>query len=221
MSQISPIASSPSPSSTASRNSASGSGVEGARAAGDDKRVAGASLGGAQRNAAEVQHGEDVRVGQLVLETEPDDVKLAERGVGLQRDERMTVLAQHRFEIEPGRIRPLGVDVVASVEQVVEQLQTGMRLRDLVDLREGERDAEVDCRWILAHATELVAEIAPRFSHPGEQALIALSTNLHQVARRRGYYELACAIATRTGAGEGQKSRRFSDPPRDSPLARK
>ena len=42
-------------------------GVEGTRAAGDHHRMFGAALGGAQRDAPELEHGEEVRVGELVL----------------------------------------------------------------------------------------------------------------------------------------------------------
>jgi hypothetical protein len=142
--------------------------IERARAAGDHQRVARPAIGGAQRHAAEVEHGQEIGVGELVLETEPDDVELAQRRVGFDRDQGMARRAQHRLEVDPRRVDAFGVHIRAPVQQVVEQLQTGMRLRDLVDLGKGEGDAQRDAGRILAHAAELVAQVATRFLHSGE-----------------------------------------------------
>ena len=158
--------------------------VERTRTTGDHQRIGRASIGGAHRDAAEVEHGEDVRVRQLVLQAEADDVELVERRVRLERDQRMVVLAQDRLEVEPGSVGAFGVDVVAPVQQIVEQLQAGMRLSDLVDFGKAERDAELHGARILAHGAELVAQIAPRFFHPGKQAFVALCVRLHRAARR-------------------------------------
>ena len=70
--------------------------------------------------------------------------------------------AQLRFHVEPRRVDALAVDVGASIEEVVEDLQTEMRLRDLVDLGKGERETQPHGLRVLANRAALVAEIAPR-----------------------------------------------------------
>ena len=55
-------------------------GVERAWTAGDHQRVATAAICGAQGNATQVQHCQQVRVRELVLQREADDVERLERG---------------------------------------------------------------------------------------------------------------------------------------------
>src|SRR3989441_12500556 len=61
-------------------------GVEGARPAGDHERMRGAARGGAQRDATQLEHGEEIRVGELVLEAEAEHMEVGEREVALERD---------------------------------------------------------------------------------------------------------------------------------------
>ena len=67
--------------------------------------------------------------------------KSLQRRVGLERHQRQAARAQLRLEVEPRRVDALGGDVGAAVQEVVEDLQPEMRLRDLVDLGKGEGDA--------------------------------------------------------------------------------
>jgi hypothetical protein len=48
----------------------------------------GRALGGAQRNAAQLEHGQEIRVRELVLQAEAHDVEVAQRRVALERHER-------------------------------------------------------------------------------------------------------------------------------------
>jgi len=83
-------------------------------------------------------------------------------------------LAQDLFEVKPRRVDAFRIDIRTPVEQVVEQLHPGVRLGDLVDFREGEREAEGDGAGILAHHAELVAEVAAGLVDAGEQAFVCL-----------------------------------------------
>ena len=131
----SPTASSPSPSTTASRKGASGSGL---KAHGPPAITSGSSAPrsrGAQRDAAELEHGEQVRVGELVLQAEADDVEVARAARWLSSETSgRPRRAQQRLHVEPRRVDALGGDVGAAVQDVVEDLQPEVRLRDLVDL---------------------------------------------------------------------------------------
>ena len=75
--------------------------VLGARAAGDDQRMVEGAVLAVQRDAAEVEHGQDVGVADLVLQAEADQVELAQRREGLQAVERQAGLAQLGLEVEP------------------------------------------------------------------------------------------------------------------------
>ena len=64
-------------------------GVERTGAAGDDQRPTAAfAVGAAARNAGDVEHPEDRRVADLVLEGEADDVEVAYGQLRLEREER-------------------------------------------------------------------------------------------------------------------------------------
>ena len=56
-----------------------------------------------QRNAAQVEHRQDVGVADLVLQAEADQVEVAQRRERFQAVERQAVLAQLGLEVEPGR----------------------------------------------------------------------------------------------------------------------
>ena len=71
-------------------------GVLGARAAGDDQRVVRPAVLGVQRDPAQVEHRQDVRVADLVLEREAQDVEPVQRRERLQAVERQAVLAAAR-----------------------------------------------------------------------------------------------------------------------------
>ncbi len=87
VSAISVVASSPSPMTKASMNARHGFGVGGHGPARDDQRIVVAAVLAAERDAAEVEHREDVGVGELVLQREADDVEVAERARRLERHE--------------------------------------------------------------------------------------------------------------------------------------
>ena len=53
-----------------------------------------------QRNAAQVEHGQQVGVADLVLQAEADQVELAQRRERLQAVERQAVAAQLGLEVE-------------------------------------------------------------------------------------------------------------------------
>ena len=138
-----------------------------------------AALAAQQGNPAQVEHGENVGVGELVLEAEADDVELAEGSERLERDERLAVLAQQRFEVDPGGVGALRVDVGAPIEQIVEDLQPGMGLGDLVDLRKGKGEAQGDVARVLADRATLVAEVAARLFDPRKEGLEHGSREFH------------------------------------------
>ena len=97
--------------------------------------------GCAQRDARQVEHGEDVGVELLVGQAEAEDVEVAERVARFQPVERDAVAAHDGFEVRPGAVDALGQQVGAAVDQVVEDHQAQVAAAQLVDVGEGERDS--------------------------------------------------------------------------------
>ena len=80
--------------------------------------------------------------------------------------------SQLGFHVEPWRVDTLAVDVGASIQDVVEDLQAQMRLCDFVDLGECEREAQAHRCRVFAHRPALVAEIAPRLVDETQQLFV-------------------------------------------------
>src|SRR5206468_10477151 len=76
-----------------------------------------------QRDAAQLEHGEEIRVGELVLEAEAEHVEVGEREVALERDQREPARAQQGLQVGPGGVGALGGHLAAAVERVVEDLE--------------------------------------------------------------------------------------------------
>ncbi len=75
--------------------------VLGPGASRDYQRVIEGPIFGMQRDAAQVEHGQNVGVTNLVLKAEADQIELRERRESLQAVERKPALAEQGFEIEP------------------------------------------------------------------------------------------------------------------------
>src|SRR3989475_10272460 len=95
----------------------------------------GAARGGAQRDATQLEHGEEIRVGELVLEAEAEHVEVGEREVALERDQREPARAQQGLQVGPGGVGALGGHLAAEVERVVEGTEAYVGMRDLAEFR--------------------------------------------------------------------------------------
>ena len=119
-----------------------------------------APVGGTNRQTAQVQHRQHVRVGQLVLKREADHVEVGDRRGGLQRDQRQAAGAQLGLAVEPGGEDPLARDPVRLVEDAVEDLRAEVRHPDLVRVRERQADAGAHGRRVLADLLVLTPDVA-------------------------------------------------------------
>ena len=137
-------------------------GVRGRRAAGDDQRRPVVAVRRAQRDPRQVQDGQHVGVGQLVLQREADHVELAHRRRRLQRHQRQPARAQLGLAVEPGREHALAGEPVGLVEDAVQDLRPQVRHPDLVDVGEGQADPGGHRRRVLARLLVLAADVARR-----------------------------------------------------------
>jgi hypothetical protein len=82
-------------------------GIRSVRPAADDERVPVRPLGLPDRDAGQVEHVHDVRVGELRLEREPQEVEVADRPVAVDREQRDARRAHPGLEVRPRREDPL------------------------------------------------------------------------------------------------------------------
>src|SRR5206468_3402988 len=97
-------------------------GILGARAAADDERMIERAVARKKRDAAQVQHREQVGVADLVLQAEADYIEVDQGRKGLQAIERQVCFPQLVFEIQPGREGPLAGPLRVRVHDRVEDL---------------------------------------------------------------------------------------------------
>ena len=119
---MSPTTSSPSPSAATSTNVGDRLRVERGVPARDHHRMLDGAVGRVQRDAGEVERGEQVRVAQLGGEADAQQVERAQRPVAVDGEGGHPVLAHQRLEIRPDRVAALGQGVGALVEDLVEDL---------------------------------------------------------------------------------------------------
>src|SRR5207249_3041380 len=94
-------------------------GPEGARAAADDDRVLLAARRRPDRDLREAEELDDVGVGELVRDLDPEDVRLPHGELVLERDERLVPLAEERLEVAAGQEDALARDLGPRIEQVI------------------------------------------------------------------------------------------------------
>ena len=139
--------------------------------AGDDDRVRLVAVGRVQRDAGEVERGEQVRVAEFGGEADAEQVERADRAVRVDGELRDAVLAQQRFEVRPHRVGALGQRVVALVEHLVEDLHALVRQADLVGVRIHQRPPDRDLVPVLRARVQLAADVLDRLAHARQQRL--------------------------------------------------
>ena len=120
---------------------------------------------GVQRNAAQVEHGQDVGVADFVLQAEADDVEFAQRRERLQAVERQAVLAQLGLEIDPRREGPFAGPLRIVVHDRVQHLQAVMAHAERVGVGKRQAQPAAHLAMILDDAVEFAAEILGRRLH--------------------------------------------------------
>ena len=122
-------------------------------------------VAGKYRYPREVEHIQYVRVGELVLQREADEVKIAYGVEALECVERYAVLAHYSLKVLGRREAALAPVVLALVGQRVQYLHAEVRHSDVVCVGEAEREADVDLRLVLYHAPDLAAYVARGLLH--------------------------------------------------------
>ncbi len=162
-------------------------GVRRARPAAEDDRVGLTAVALPDRQTREIQHVQDVRVVQLRLEREAEDVEVGHGRERLGREERQRRLAHLRLEVHPRRVHALAGKVGAAIHDLVQDLQTGMAHPDLVRVGEREGERHGSLRQVLAGDVALEADVPARLLDRGQEGIEPRAEG--RVAHRnRGFY---------------------------------
>jgi hypothetical protein len=141
--------------------------------AGDHDRVLVGAVRGQQRDARQVERGQQVGVAQLGRERDAEQVERAHRPVRVDGELRHALAAHEGLEVGPDRVCPLGQHVGPLVEDLVEDLHALVGQPDLVGVRVHQRPPHRRGVPVLHHAAELAADVLDGLADPREQLLQA------------------------------------------------
>ena len=132
------------------------------RSARDDEGMGQRSRFGANRDAAQLKHREDVGEGHLELEREAHHIEVGERTGRLERHQRERALTQRSLQVEPWGEAALHEQVGRLVDDRVEDLGPHVAHADVVHIGEAEGEAAVYAAPIFDDRVVLTAHIARR-----------------------------------------------------------
>ena len=184
-----------------------GFGVERATAAGDDQRPPLAPVGGAEGNAGEVEHVQDVGVTELVGDVERQHVAGRKGRVGLQGAKGRALFAQQRGGFVGGGEDPLGGEPLHAVDGFVEDAPAHVGHADLVHIGKGQGDAGPDAGRVLGRAAPFRAQVLGGFLQVGDEFTHGCSGRRQKP--RRGVKKVEAGGLPRRGPGEEKRAGRY------------
>ena len=120
------------------------------------------------RNAAEIQHIQNVGKRQFVLQRKRNNVKFRQRVAAFQTVKRNAGRTHLGLHVNPRRTDALAPDALLVIEQTVKNTRAKVRHSDLVGIREAERKPEIYIFLILHPRAPLAADIACRLLYTGQ-----------------------------------------------------
>ena len=141
-------------------------GVERRVTARDHERVVVATVDGVQRDAGQVERGEQIRIAELGRERDAEHVERTHRAMAVDGELRdgagVVAGAHHGLEVGPHGVGALGQDPVPLVEHLVEDRDALVGEADLVRVGVHQRPADVDRVPVLHGRVELSADVLDR-----------------------------------------------------------
>ena len=143
--------------------------VAGAGAARNDQRPAVITVFGVERDTCQVQHGKDIGIGKLVLQSKAHSIKGRERVLALHGVQRQLQALHLCLHIQPGHKGALTPPVFVAVEQLVQDLFAQKGHSHLVGIREAEGKAHIHLVLFFIDTAGLAAGIAAGLLHPSQR----------------------------------------------------
>gem|GEM_PF-5373661 len=187
-------------------------GLERDRPAGDHDGVVRPAIGAPEGNAPQLQHGEHVGEGQLVLQREPHDGEVAEGPPGLQADEGQLPGAQLGFQVRPSGEHAFDADARLAPQDVVEDVEAQEAHPDLVGVGKSQRDGHA---VRVGRAAVLPADVARRLLDRKQEIGVGMLHGLgafpaEMSGKEPGAPGSKCPILTRGGKSVKTGRRRVS-----------
>ena len=150
--------------------------------AGDDERLVTESICRVHRNSGEIECVEHVRVSELGREGQPEDVEISHRSMTIDGELRNTVFSHQLLEIGPHRVGALGEHVLASVENLVQDLHTLIRGTDLVGVGVHQRPPHRGVFPVFDDGVHLATDVLDRLADARQQRFQAIEVARPDIA---------------------------------------
>ncbi|CAB4588356.1 unannotated protein [freshwater metagenome] len=167
----------------------------------------GAPLSAAYRHTSEINHVEQVCVGQFSRKVEADQIERRRRPMCVEREQRNISVAQKTFEIGPRGVGPLGYRVRILVKDFVENLQALIRQPDLIGVGVRQQPRHLVGSMVRGTSSVLEADVASRLRHLGQEGLQLGPNIVHEPLMLPG-------APPTTGTGAYGRSRQGLERPR-------
>ena len=142
--------------------------IGGAGAAGQYQRIPRTALGLTHREARQVQHRQDIRVGELGLQREADDVELPGGSPALEGEERDGPLPHLALHVGPWGVGTLHQPLRPPVHHMVKHLRPHVAHPDLVGVGIAEQETGLGGVPVLLDDTQFAADVAVRLGDQRE-----------------------------------------------------
>ena len=126
-------------------------------------------VAGADRNAAHIQHIQNVGIAHFILQGETHNIKLIQGMAAFQRKQRPPRRFQFPPHIRPRHTDPLAQGIGQVVQDTVEDLHAQMAHGDLVGIGKTKCEGNVRIVKGFGGSVHLAAGIPGRFFHPAEK----------------------------------------------------
>ena len=147
-----------------------------------------------ERYAAQVQDLQNIRVAQLILQSYSEKIKLPDRILGLEREQRDLLLPHDLIQIDPRRIDPLTPCVGSIVKHLIQDLNSEMGHPYLIDIRKAHNKTDVRLRRILADGINFISKVTFRLSDREKDLLGQRLLNCHTVIHSDHFFLAACFL---------------------------
>ncbi len=122
-----------------------------------------------ERNVRQIEHGQNVGIGKLVLQSKAHSIKGRERVLALHGVQGQIQPLHLSLHIQPGHKGPLTPPVLVAVEQLVQDLLAEEGHAHLVGIREAECKPDIHLFFVFIHAARFAAGVTARFLHPAQR----------------------------------------------------
>ena len=148
--------------------------VCGTGSAGQNHRMGCAPFIGPPGDTPHLQHDQDIRVVEFMLQRKPHSVKVRHGRVAFQAEQRQPGFSQSLLHVQSGREDPFGSQIGLGVDQGVQHLRPQVTHADLIQIGIGQKQSGLQLSRILANRSHLTAGVLPGTAYSPQDVIVVV-----------------------------------------------